>query len=367
MAPASGLEAVPGGPVVLDGNDPDDHYPSISTYMQDVYTNLDSNLAPGYVHNDEVAVVGTCAASMESRTTIAETFVTFDDAAEVESLFLNIGSNNYKILHICSDDDGTLSSGVENELDKWGSAIAAHVNRGGGLFSTGHSYNWLGDLFPSLTVSYGGTSSSYVTADGATFFATLTENTQVNAINHYTFSDVDTTTLLPLLSESTGGAGRLVAIGGTTVRFPQISFTGPSTGEVGSNESFTLVAADADGTPLSNNSFDYTISGVTDDVASGSAVTDASGEYTFDLTGNAKGTTTITVQMTLGTGESAGSAITTTWATLPSAPTITSAVDVGGGERQRARLVERRRRWGQGPHRLCDRVPDRRRLVDVVR
>ncbi|MEX2625602.1 MAG: fibronectin type III domain-containing protein, partial [Ilumatobacteraceae bacterium] len=329
---ARAAEAVPGGPVILDGNDPADHVTNITQYMNDVYDVLDSNVAAGYSNNGKVAVIGTCSSMLGTSMSISQTFVPFDTAAEVEGLFSNIGANNYKHVHICSDDDSTLPLDVEDELDRWGTAIAEHVNRGGGLFSTGHSYNWLNDLFPSLTVFGGGTSSSYVTADGNVFFPNLKENDLVNAVNHYTFGDVNTTTLKPLLSELTNGGGKIVAIGGTTIRFPQISLNGPTAEEVGTLATYTLEAADADGTPLSSNTFDYQITGVTDAVASGTETTDANGEFSWTFTGNAKGTTKIEVQMSLGTGESAGSSITTTWAIVPAAPTITSAVDEPGGD-----------------------------------
>lgn len=289
VAPPSGAAtAVAGGPVILDGNDPADHVFNVTAYVKDVYTNLDANLAAGYSHNGQVAVVGSCKSVLDGMGT-GETFVQFNSVLAVEGLFSNIGTNNYKIIHVCSNDDSTLASTVEAELDKWGSAIAAHVNRGGGLFATGHYFRWLSDLFPTLTVTYGGTSSSYVTSDGATFFPNLPVDTQVNAINHFTFSNVSSTPLLPLLTESTGGAGRLVAIGGTTVRFPQISFTGATTGQVGTSEAFTLQAADANGTPLSSNTFTWTITGPTAAAGTGTATTDANGNYTFNFAGTAKG------------------------------------------------------------------------------
>jgi len=231
---------------------------------------------------------------------------------------------------VCSNDDAALSSTVETELDKWGSAIASHVNRGGGLFATGHYFRWLKDLFPALTVTYGGTGSSYVTIDGAAFFPNLAVNTQVNAVNHFTFANVASTPLLPLLTASMNGSGQLVAIGGTNVRFPQISFTGPTTGEVGTAAMFTLQAADANGNPRSSNAFTWTITGPTTATGSGTATTDAYGSYSFNFAGNAKGQTRIAVQMSLPSGASAGSAITTTWATVPGAPTISSAINVTG-------------------------------------
>lgn len=327
--PIQAASPAPGGPVILDGNDPADHTASVTQYIRDVYTSLDSNLASGYSHNSTVAVIGTCKAMLDSMTT-GETFEQFDTALEVEALFSGIATNNYKHFHVCSDDDSTLPQAVEDELDKWGSALAFHVNRGGGLFATGHSFNWLGDLFPTVTVTSGGTGSSYVTADGATFFPNMTENQLVSAINHYTFGNLTGTPLLPLLTELTDGGGKLVAIGGANVRFPQISFDGPANSEVGTTETFTLTAADADGNALVATDFSWEITGVTTAAGSGTATTDTNGEYQFTFAGHSVGTTRIAVTMTLSGGGSAGSAITTSWINVPGAPTITSAVDAAG-------------------------------------
>ena len=161
------VSSVPGGPVILDGNDPGDHVAGSTTYIRSVYANLEANLAPGYVHNGNVAVIGSCKAMLDTMAVPGETFVQFNSALAVADLFEHIGANNYKNLHICSDEDLTLSAPVQAELDKWGTAIATHVNRGGGLFATGHHYNWLQDLFPDLVVTPGGTNESYVTNDGA--------------------------------------------------------------------------------------------------------------------------------------------------------------------------------------------------------
>lgn len=326
-SPAS-VSSVPGGPVVIDGNDPGDHNAQTTGYIRSVYANLDANLVTGYVHNGKVAVVGSCKAMLDGMAVPGETFDQFASAVAVAGLFENIGANNYKNLHICSDDDTTLDLSTQAELDKWGSAIATHVNRGGGLFATGHRYRWLKDLFPDLVVAAGGTGSSYVTNDGAVFFPSLPANTQVNAINHYTFTGV-ALPLRPLLSEFTNGFGRLVAIGGTVVRFPQIAIDGPASSDIGTVETYTLTAATADGTLLSHNTFDYTITGPTAAAGSGTATTDANGRYTFSLTATGAGQTRIKVQLRLS-GSAAGSAVTTSWLNRPSAPTGATASGVAG-------------------------------------
>lgn len=321
--------AVPGGPVVLDGNDPSDHVGQVTTYVQRVYTNLDANVAAGYSHNGKVAVIGTCAAMLNNMGT-GETFEQFDTAAAVAALFGAIGANNYKHVHICSDDDTTLTTAVQNELSNWGSAIANHVNRGGGLFATGHRYRWLTSLFPSLVVTYGGTGSSYVTPDGEAFFQTLPANTQVNAINHFTFTGSDATPLRPLLTQYVGAAGLRVAIGGTTVRFPQIAVSGPTTGSVGATETYTLTAVTADGNVLSNNTFTYTITGPTSAATTGTATTDANGQYVFTFAADARGRTSVVVNMALGDGTAAGATASTSWLSLASEPTGLTAEVVTG-------------------------------------
>jgi CshA-type fibril repeat protein len=333
VAPALAISSVPGGPVILDGNDPGDHLAAVTSYVRNVYTNLDANIAAGYVHNNKVAVIGPCTPILNSISIPGQTFDSFATVSEIQGFFSNIGTNNYKIVHICSNDETgavDLTAAEEAEIALWGSAIATHVNRGGGLFSTGHGYAWLTDLFPTLVVTAGGTGSSYVTTDGALFFPTLPVNTLVNAVNHFTFSSVPNPPLKTLLTENSGGGGRLVAIGGVTVRFPQIFLDGPASSDVGTPETYTLTAATADGTVLSNNSFTYTITGVTGSIGSGTAVTDANGQYTFNLSGNARGTTKIKVQLTLGGGTAAGTSTTTTWKSLASAPTLTAADDVAG-------------------------------------
>ncbi len=323
------FNSVPGGPVVLDGNDPADHEAQTTAYIRNVYRNLDANVANGYVDNGKVAVVGACKAMLDRQST-GETFEQFNSATAVAGLFGNIGANNYRHIHICSDEDNTLAAPVQTELNNWGSAIVTHVNRGGGLFSTGHDYVWLTDLFPSLVVTFGGTGSSYVTAAGATFFSSLPENTQVNAINHYTFTGESSTPLQALLTASPNGAGLRVALGGRTVRFPQISVSGPSVSDVGTSQAYTLTAATADGTLLSNNSFNYVISGPTSAATSGTAITDANGQYTFNFAGNARGRTTVRVTMTLAGGTSAGDSASTQWVSLAYAPTNLTTVDVTG-------------------------------------
>ena len=40
-------------------------------------------------------------------------------AGVIAVLFGAIGANNYKHIHICSDDDGTLASAVQTELNRW--------------------------------------------------------------------------------------------------------------------------------------------------------------------------------------------------------------------------------------------------------
>lgn len=100
----------------------------------------------------------------------------------------------------------------------------AGVNRGGGLYATGHYFNWLEDLFPDLVVHTGGTSQSYITADGEHFFGgEMAEDEHVDAVNHFTFSEVDKTPLETLATEnqpSGGSLGQLVAIGGSGLKFP---------------------------------------------------------------------------------------------------------------------------------------------------
>jgi CshA-type fibril repeat protein len=327
---AAALAPVPGGPVVLDGNDPNDHGADIAAYIRNVYTNLDANVAPGYSHNGKVAVVGTCKAMLDGMST-GQAFEQFTGAAAVADLFENIGANNYEHVHICSDEDSTLDAATQSELNNWGAAIAHHVNRGGGLFATGHRYVWLSGLFPTIVVTAGGTPSSYVTADGEAFFTSLRTNDQVNAINHYTFTGNDTTPLKPLLTEFQFGAGRRVAIGGRVVRFPQIVIEGPAFAEVGVPETYVMTAATADGTLLSNNTFTYTITGPTGAaVTNATGTTDANGQFRFTFAANARGATKIAVQMTLGSGDTAGSFTRTAWGDLPSEPINLAAEEVSG-------------------------------------
>jgi outer membrane protein OmpA-like peptidoglycan-associated protein len=328
------VSSVPGGPVILDGNDPADHVPTINAYLSGVYTSLDAKIATGYVNNGKVAVIGTCKPILVP-VMPAETFDEFSTPAAVAALFDDIGSNNYKIIHICSDEDKvggvgdwTLAAPVQAELDKWGTAIASHVNRGGGLFSTGHDYNWLHDLFPTLVVTPGGTSTSTVTTDGHAFFG-LATNTALAAQNHYTFAGNELTPLLPLLTEFSGGLGRKVAIGGVVVRFPQIAIDGPSNSNVGTNETYTLHANTADGLAISSNAFTYTITGPTAAATmSGSGTTNSHGDFTFPLTATASGQTRIKVNLALGGGTAAGAAVSTTWVDLAAAPTSLTADDV---------------------------------------
>lgn len=335
VAPPS-IPSVPGGPVLLDGNDPGDHVTAnMSSYIRGVYANLDANIASGYVHNNKVAVIGPCAFVITAANPPGETFDSFTTAAAVRDLFNNIGSYNYKIIHICSDQEDAnsqaarLTPAVQNELALWGFAITTHVNRGGGLFSTGHQYAWLTDLFPTLVVTAAGVGQSYVTPDGSAFFQ-LPTNTYLSAVSHYQFSNVPNPPLKTLLTESSGGGGRLVAIGGIVVRFPQVFITGPTTANVGDTETYTLTAATADGVLLPNNAYSYTISGVTASTGSGTGTTDANGQATFTLTGNARGTTDIRVRLGISANTAGGSHVVTTWVSLASAPGLTGATDTPG-------------------------------------
>jgi CshA-type fibril repeat protein len=331
------IAAVPGGPVILDGNDPGDHVSAnMTSYMQGVYHNLDINIAPGYVHNGKTAVIGPCASVLSAIAPPGETFDSFTTVAAVRAFFNNIGSNNYKIIHICDNQEGNvainLPAAVESELSQWGFALTTHVNRGGGLVSNGNNYAWLIDLFPSLVITPGGTGQSYVTPDGQAFFQ-LPTNQTLPAINHYTFTNVPNPPLKTLLTELTNNGGKLVAIGGIVVRFPQIFITGPTVADVGSAQTFTLTAATADGVLLPNNAYSYTISGVTGSAGSGTGVTDANGQATFNVSGNARGTTTIRVRLGISANTAGGAQVVTNWVSLASAPTLTSAVDTpaGGG------------------------------------
>lgn len=323
------VPSVPGGPVVIDGNDPGDHIADVTAYIQDVYTNLDTHVVGGYVNNGRVAVIGTCRSYLVTAGT-GQTFDGFTTAAAVQGLFADIGANNYKHLHICSTADApsSLPIAVQTELAQAGSAIAAHVNRGGGLFSTGHDYAWLRDLFPSITVTAGGTSSSYVTTDGHAFFPNLPVDTMLDAVNHWTFSGNETTPLKNLLTSSPGGAGLKVAIGGITVRFPQLLLEGPATAAVGSTQPYEFTAATADGTLLSSTAFTYSTTSTAGVVTNGAGVTDANGQYAFTDSSVTRGDTRLRVQMNLG-GTASGASMTTTWLSLAAQPVLTAANVVG--------------------------------------
>jgi hypothetical protein len=338
-AAASGtaIAPVPGGPVLLDGNDPGDHASAnMTSYIRGVYANLDANVAPGYVHNGKTAVIGPCAPIFQTIAPPGEVFDSFTTVQQVRDFFNNIGANNYKIIQICDNqEDGpghaiwSLPPAVETELSQWGFALTTHVNRGGGLISNGNNYAWLTDLFPSLVVTPGGTGSSYVTPDGSAFFQ-LAANTNLPAVNHFTFGNVPNPPLKTLLTELTNNGGKLVAIGGIVVQFPQIFIAGPTVADVGSAQTYTLTAARADGTLLQNNAYSYTISGVTASAGSGTGTTDANGQATFAVTGNARGTTTIRVRLGISANTAGGSQVVTTWVSLPGAPTLNSAVDTPG-------------------------------------
>lgn len=333
LAVPATIPSVPGGPVILDGNDPGDH-PSanMTSYIRGVYTNLDANIAPGYSHNGKVAVVGPCVPILNTVGVPGQSFDSFATVAAIRGLFNTIGINNYKIIHICSNDEAAavdLTAAMEAELALWGFAITTHVNRGGGLFSTGHGYAWLRDVFPALVVNAAGIGNSYLTPDGAAFFQ-LPNNTFIGAVSHYNFSVVPNPPLKTLLTESSNSVGRLVAIGGIVVRFPQIFIDGPTVADVGSARTYTLTAATADGVLLPNNAYSYTISGVTGSAGTGTGTTDANGQAAFSITGNARGTTTIRVRLGISANTAGGSQVVTTWVSLASAPGLTSAVDSPG-------------------------------------
>ena len=370
-APAQAdFEPAVGGPVVLDGNDPMDHKSAIREYMWNVYDNLDANLVAEYEDNGRIAVVGTCADDLwddifgvtpdgwSGEFMPQDAFDGLDEfntPSAIADLFRDIEVENYRHLHICSNYDSTLAIELEDELDRWGSAIADHVNRGGGLFATGHWFNWLEALFPGLEVDGGwnGSGTTYVTEEGEAFFRTLEKNDEVGAIHHYNFDKVETTSLQPLLTEGQDGTEPAVAIGGVWIRFPQISIDGATHGSEGEWTELLLRAADADGEALEGVEFTYHLEVIDGSGEAGLRIDgqehettdgDLVGTSTIGSDGTAKlevfreeglgGETRLTVSLDYeqdGQTLSAGSMLTTEWDEfpLPDAPTIASAVRSG--------------------------------------
>lgn len=236
------------GVFILDGTDSDDHGSVSGTtnnngwfYIQSALQNIASSASLTRTQT-VIAVLGASAGDAQNAVTSAvnngtlsgtHTLLFLNDA-QISGFFANTnaaGSNSTdaRILYIPSDDvSGGISASEETLLTANAALIDGFLGSGGGLFSQGHSYGWLGALITGATVVSGGgdTSALTLTAAGNANFPGLTNAQLSTGPWHYDFANFGA---IPVLATGVrSGRSVPVIIGGSGGSITQP----PSTGAV---------------------------------------------------------------------------------------------------------------------------------------
>ena len=236
------------GVFILDGTDSDDHGSVSGTtnnngwfYIQSALQNIASSASLTRTQT-VIAVLGASAGNAQNAVTSAvnngtlfgtHTLLFLNDA-QISGFFANTnaaGSNSTdaRILYIPSDDvSGGISASEETLLTANAALIDGFLGSGGGLFSQGHSYGWLGALITGATVVSGGgdTSALTLTAAGNANFPGLTNAQLSTGPWHYDFANFGA---IPVLATGVrSGRSVPVIIGGSGGSITQP----PSTGAV---------------------------------------------------------------------------------------------------------------------------------------
>lgn len=310
------VKAASGGPVVLDGTDSGLHgFASGGApagawlYMQKAIEALYAALPSGYAaaDNGKIAVVGAETSTATSNncgaaahyisTALGKTADFYEGGPAIEALLTELaaGTNKYSVLWLVEQNWCTngMSNAEAAALTANSAAIAAHVNRGGGLFAQSQSYGWLSALFPTLSSTGGGGSTPIFTAAGSALFGGIESSNIANPWHSY-FTDSTGTLPLEVLAYQSGT--QAVIIGGASVTLPSaVSVEIVPFAEVGTEVCATVTVKEPISgtlTPKAGAAVVWTVSGA--NTRSGSGTTNADGEATYCYTAATAGTDTVT-------------------------------------------------------------------------
>jgi hypothetical protein len=361
LASSRPAAAAVGGPVIIGGDDLTDHGSISGTTLQNGWLYIRralENIAPNVTRTNDgsVAAIGSAASSSTSGNAGAAigyaapqaglTVTYYEGATAITGFFtaLAAGTANPKIIWI----SGT---GASNDLDSAESAalnanatrIADFVNSGGGLMSHGSEYGWLFALLPGLSsVNSGSSGDLELTAAGTAAFPGVT-NSNINAgpwHNHFegNFGGLQILAVSNNVDDSQTGERAAVIIGGAAVTLPSaITLTpGSATNPVGTSHTVTATVRDQAGAPRAQQTVTFTVTAGPNTGATGTGVTNASGQATFTYTSNGTaGTDTITASFFDSSNETIRSdTATKTWAgaTPPSSRAVVTATSPTCGQ-----------------------------------
>lgn len=325
-------EAATGGPVILDGTDAGLHGSIVKDgsttpeelrttwlYMYKAWETLLAGVPSGYAHNGRVAVVG---ASPDSTSTsnncgaavgyIAERLGTpvtvdyYDGVTAIGSFFDGVlsGTHRYAMVQIVEQQYcGNGMDGLEAaEVDTHGPAIAAHVNRGGALFTQYQNYGWLNSLFPDLSRSTTCSGSTpNLTAAGFAQFPGLSDS-DIAAPWHNCFV-LATGAEWPLEQLALQSNTDVVILGGGAVELPtnvDLRFVPeqPRPGE----QACAIATVTDGGTPVQGATVEFTRTGDSG-TETASVATDVNGEASYCYTASASGNDEVTATVASGPGQ----------------------------------------------------------------
>ena len=258
--------------------------------------------------NNKIAVVGAEDSTTTSNNcggaahyiaaTLGKTADFYNGDTAISGLMTQLaaGTNKYSVLWLV--EQGWCGNGMDTAeaavLTTNATAIASHVNRGGGLFAQSQSYGWLSALFPTLSRTSGSGSSPIFTASGSTLFGGIASSNIANPW-HNSFSD--TTGTLPLDVLAYQGGTTPVIIGGASVTLPSaVTIELAPFAEAGTEVCATvLVKEPVSGTltPKADAAVTWAVTGA--HTKSGSGTTGADGKATYCFTVTTAGTDTVTV------------------------------------------------------------------------
>ena len=310
-------KAAAGGPVVLDGTDSGLHGSASAgvpqgawLYMQKGIEALYAALPSGYAaaDNNKIAVVGAADSTADRNNcggaahyiaaTLGKTADYYEGAAAISGLMTQLaaGTNKYSVLWLV--EQGWCGNGMDTAeaavLTANASAIASHVNRGGGLFAQSQSYGWLSALFPTLSRTAGSGSSPIFTTSGSALFGGIASSNIANPW-HNSFTDSSGTLPLDVLAYQSDTTP--VIIGGASVTLPSaVTIELTPFAEAGTEVCATvLVKEPVSGTltPKADAAVTWAVTGA--HTGTGSGTTGSDGRATYCYTATTAGTDTVTV------------------------------------------------------------------------
>jgi hypothetical protein len=221
------------GPFILDGTDADDHGFASSganqagwLYIQKALQNIAASSSLTKTQKSIAVLGGSSDALTAAQSAVALsalsgagwTVVGYSGAAAINAFF-SVNTNTASVLYIPSDGvSGGLDTAEEAALTTNAANINSFVGAGGGLFSMGHSYGWLGTLVPGLTASSNSNTGITLTAAGNAAFPSLTNADLSSGPYHYAFSNTGS---IPILGTGVGGSTLIIGAAGGSVTAPQ--------------------------------------------------------------------------------------------------------------------------------------------------